>query len=322
VSAALQLTNLRVDYPAAAGTLSAIDDVSLTVQPGELVGLVGESGCGKSTLSNAVMGLLPQGARVSGSITVAGEEIAQASQHRLRQLRGRAMAMVFQDPATSLDPTFSIGSQVQEAVLAHQRVSRAAARRRAVDLLTQVGIPDAEARFATPPHRFSGGMRQRVVIAAALANDPALLLADEPTTALDVTIQAQILLLMQRLAHEHRTGVLLITHNLGVVAQTCDRVAVMYAGQLVEQGSTLELFANPRHPYTRALLAALPSAQAAPGELAVIPGQVPDLTGELPGCRFFNRCPLATEQCRTKPELLSVGTTQVACWAVGGGDDE
>jgi peptide/nickel transport system ATP-binding protein len=316
MTAALEITNLRVGYPGASGTVSAVDDVSLRIERGELVGLVGESGCGKSTLANAVMGLLPDGARVSGSITVAGEELANAAPQRLRELRGRAMAMVFQDPATSLDPTFSIGSQVREAVLAHRRLPRKAATERAVDLLTQVGIPDAAARFGTPPHRFSGGMRQRVVIAAALANDPALLLADEPTTALDVTIQAQILMLMQRLAREHDTAVVIITHNLGVVAQTCDRIAVMYAGQLVEQGTTAELFADPKHPYTRALLAALPTSDAAPGQLAVIPGQVPDLSGELPGCRFFGRCPLAHDRCHEKPSLLPVGATEVACWAV------
>ncbi len=322
MTAALELTNLRVAYPSASGTVSAVDDVSLRIERGELVGLVGESGCGKSTLANAVMGLLPAGAHVSGSITVAGEELANASPQRLRELRGRALAMVFQDPATSLDPTFSIGSQVREAVLAHQRISRKAATERAVDLLTQVGIPDAAARFGTPPHRFSGGMRQRVVIAAALANDPALLLADEPTTALDVTIQAQILMLMQRLAREHDTAVVIITHNLGVVAQTCDRIAVMYAGQLVEQGTTAELFANPQHPYTRALLAALPTSDAEPGQLAVIPGQVPDLSGDLPGCRFFSRCPLAHDRCHQKPPLVRVGGTDVACWAVEGERDE
>ncbi len=322
MNAALELRNLRVSYPSAAGTVSAVDDVSLRVERGELIGLVGESGCGKSTLANAVMGLLPPGSRVSGFITVAGEELANASPHRLRELRGRAMAMVFQDPATSLDPTFSIGSQVREAVLAHHRIARKAATERAVDLLTQVGIPDAAARFGTPPHRFSGGMRQRVVIAAALANDPGLLLADEPTTALDVTIQVQILMLMQRLARDHDTAVVIITHNLGVVAQTCDRIAVMYAGQLVEQGSTAELFANPRHPYTRALLAALPTSEAEPGDLAVIPGQVPDLAGELPGCRFFSRCPFAHDRCHEKPKLLPAGGTEVACWAVEEGRDD
>ncbi|HEX3003567.1 MAG TPA: ABC transporter ATP-binding protein [Angustibacter sp.] len=322
MTAALQLQNVRVGYPGPSGTVSAVDDVSLRIERGELVGLVGESGCGKSTLANAVMGLLPEGAQVSGSITVAGEELANASPQRLRELRGRALAMVFQDPATSLDPTFSIGSQVREAVLAHQRISRKAATERAVELLTQVGIPDAAARFGTPPHRFSGGMRQRVVIAAALANDPALLLADEPTTALDVTIQAQILMLMQRLAREHDTAVVIITHNLGVVAQTCDRIAVMYAGQLVEQGTTAELFAHPRHPYTRALLAALPTSEAEPGQLAVIPGQVPDLSGDLPGCRFFSRCPLAHDRCHEKPPLVQVGGAEVACWAVEEGRDE
>ena len=224
--------------------------------------------------------------------------------------------MVFQDPMTSLDPTWSVGAQVAEAITSHQRVSRRAAHARAIDLMTSVGIPDAAARYSDPPHRVSGGMRQRIVIAAALANDPLMLIADEPTTALDVTIQGQILRLISTLAQEHGTAVLLITHDLGVVAQLCDSVGVMYAGQLVEQAAVTQLFARPRHPYTRALLKALPSADTAPGALTVIPGQVPDLTGALPGCRFLDRCDRADDMCRSRPAVVSDGLSTVACWHV------
>ena len=313
---ALAMTDLRVGFTVPSGTVSAVDGVSLTVQPGQIVGLVGESGCGKSTLANAVMGLLPAQAQATGSVLLDGEQILAADPDRLRELRGDQIAMIFQDPSTSLDPTFSIGDQVAETIRAHRPVSRSQARERAVQLLGQVGIPDAAARYADPPHRFSGGMRQRVVIAAALANDPTVLIADEPTTALDVTIQAQILRLIAALCREQGTAVLLITHDLGVVAQVCDRVGVMYAGQLVEEAPVADLFATPQHPYTRALLAALPSAEAEPGRLAVIPGQVPDLSGALPGCRFLDRCDRARAECVERPQPVAVGATTVACWDV------
>ena len=319
---ALVVEDLRVDYPSTGGHVSALDGVNLHVAAGELLGLVGESGCGKSTLAQAVMGLLPATARVSGSIKVDGRQIVGADAAELNRLRGQSVAMVFQDPSTSLDPTFSIGSQVQESILAHQQLSRSAAKARAIELLRTVGIADAPARYSSPPHRFSGGMRQRVVIAAALANDPGVLLADEPTTALDVTIQAQILELMRALARERKTAVVLITHNLGVVAQVCDRVAVMYAGQIVEQAPVEVLFNDPKHPYTRALLAALPTPQTPPGALAVIPGQVPDLSGDLPGCRFYNRCPVAQERCATRPPLLLLNGSEVACWVAQDGADD
>ena len=313
---ALAVTDLRVGFTVPSGTVSAVDGVSLTVAPGQIFGLVGESGCGKSTLANAVMGLLPAQAQAAGSVLLDGEQILGAEADRLRELRGDRIAMIFQDPSTSLDPTFSIGEQVAETIRAHRPVSRAQARERAVQLLGQVGIPDAGARYGDPPHRFSGGMRQRVVIAAALANDPTVLIADEPTTALDVTIQAQILRLIAALCREQGTAVLLITHDLGVVAQVCDRVGVMYAGQLVEEAPVAELFAAPQHPYTRALLAALPSAEAEPGRLAVIPGQVPDLSGALPGCRFLDRCDRARAECVERPQPVAVGATTVACWDV------
>ena len=312
----LTVQDLRVSFATPQGLVSAVDGVSLSVGAGEIVGLVGESGCGKSTLANALLGLLPSGAQVSGTALLDGGQLLGLEEGRLRRLRGDRISMVFQDPATSLDPTFSVGEQVAETIRAHRRVSRGDARAQAVRLLSEVGIPDAARRYGDAPHRFSGGMRQRIVIAAALANQPAVLIADEPTTALDVTIQAQILSLIAGLCRDQGTAVLLITHDLGVVAQICDRVGVMYAGQLVEEAPVRRLVADPQHPYTRALLGALPTADARPGGLTVIPGQVPDLSGPLPGCRFLDRCPQARDECPTRPEPVTVGETRVACWDV------
>ncbi len=311
----LELQDFSVAYRTQHQPVSAVSGVSLAVNEREIVGLVGESGCGKSTLSLAIMGLLPTATRISGSITFAGRDLSMLNEEETRQLRGDRISMIFQDPMTSLDPTFSIGSQVAEVITAHRRVSAAAAQSRAIDLLREVGIPDPAARYYDPPHRFSGGMRQRVVIAAALANEPALLLADEPTTALDVTIQAQILTLLRDLRGRHETAIMLITHDLGVVAQTCDRVGVMYAGQLVETASVGELFSAPRHPYTQALLAALPTTEHSPGSLRVIDGRVPDLTDPPDGCRFAPRCPHAMPECRAVPPLAAdTDGHQVACW--------
>lgn len=310
----LVIESLTVKFPVAGSYVSAVDDVSLSLMPGEILGLVGESGCGKSTLANAVMGLLPVGAHVSGSVRVGEREVLGLPEEELRALRGAEMSMVFQDPSTSLDPVWPVGDQVAEAIRAHHRMSRRAARADALRLMTDVGIPSAADRYGDPPHRLSGGMRQRIVIAAALANRPPLLIADEPTTALDVTIQAQILMLIRRLRDDLGTTVLMITHDLGVVAQMCDRVGVMYAGQLVEIATATELFDRPRHPYTRALLAALPSASRGGDRLADIPGQVPQLSEDLIGCRFADRCPLRTSICATAPELRPVGESLVACW--------
>ena len=312
----LAVQDLRVGFGTPQGLVSAVDGVSLSVGAGEVVGLVGESGCGKSTLANALLGLLPGGAQVSGTAQLDGEQLLGLEESRLRRLRGDRISMIFQDPATSLDPTFSVGEQVAETIRAHRRISRADARAQAVRLMSEVGIPDAARRYGDAPHRFSGGMRQRIVIAAALANQPAVLIADEPTTALDVTIQAQILSLIAGLCRDQGTAVLLITHDLGVVAQVCDRVGVMYAGQLVEEAPVRRLFAEPQHPYTRALLGTLPTADARPGGLTVIPGQVPDLSGPLPGCRFLDRCPRARAECPTRPDPVMVGETRVACWDV------
>ena len=293
----------------------AVEGVSFEVGPGEIVALVGESGCGKSTTALAIMGLLPDAAAVSGRIALDGRNLVGLAEHQLRELRGRRVGMVFQDPLTSLDPSFAVGDQIAATIRAHGG-SGADARRRALALLAEVGIPAPERRYGDPPHRFSGGMRQRVVIAAAIANNPALLLADEPTTALDVTIQAQILSLLRTLRDTHGTGILLIAHDLGVVAQLADRVGVMYAGQLVEAGSVAAIFASPRHPYTRALLAAQPTAAQRAGTLQVIDGQVPDLGAPPPGCRFAPRCPLVHDACTLLPPLADDGAGhRVACWA-------
>jgi oligopeptide/dipeptide ABC transporter ATP-binding protein len=311
----LTLRHLSVEFALEDDRVSAVSDVSLSIARGEIFGLVGESGCGKSTLALAIMGLLPRSARVRGHISFEGRELIGLRERDLRALRGDRMSMVFQDPLTSLDPTFGVGDQVAEAIEAHRDVRHAQARTRALQLLTEVGIQAAEHRADEPPHRFSGGMRQRVVVATALANDPALLLADEPTTALDVTIQAQILDLIRSLRTRHRTTVVLITHDLGVIAQTCDRVGVMYAGQLVEVAPVAEIFAAPRHPYTQALMAALPTGQQARGSLRVVEGQVPDLTAPPAGCRFAPRCPVRRSECDRVPPLALAGAGHaIACW--------
>jgi len=311
----LELRDVSVDYTGRSGSVSAVQNVSLSLHEGETFGLVGESGCGKTTLSMALMGLLPETAKVTGNMLFRGTDLTTMSEAARRRLRGDRIGMVFQDPATSLDPTFSIGSQVAETLRAHRKMSRKQAKVRALELLTEVGIPAPETRYADPPHRLSGGMRQRVVIAAALANDPALLLADEPTTALDVTIQAQILDLLAGLQKRHNTTILLVAHDLGVVAQVCDRVGVMYAGQLVEVAPVAQLFADPQHPYTRALMDALPTASHATGALRVIGGQVPDLADPPSGCRFKDRCPHRMPECDGLPPLAaSADGAKVACW--------
>jgi peptide/nickel transport system ATP-binding protein len=312
---ALALDDLRVSFPSAQGPVSAVDGVSLELRPDEILGLVGESGCGKSTLANAAMGLLPESAEVSGAVRLGDRDLTILAERDLRRIRGDEIAMVFQDPSTSLDPVWTVGDQVAETIRAHRDVSRREAKARALKLMREVGIPAAEQRYGEPPHRMSGGMKQRIVIAAALANDPAVLIADEPTTALDVTIQAQILQLLDGLRQRRGTAVLLITHDLGVVAQVCDRVAVMYAGQLVEVATTEQIFSHPAHPYTEALLRAVPGTGEPGAELTVIPGQVPDLAAPPVGCRFAPRCPFATEECSIRPPLEGdEAHGAVACW--------
>jgi peptide/nickel transport system ATP-binding protein len=311
----LTLEHLDVRYATDDGRVSAVSDVSLSVGESEIFGLVGESGCGKTTLAMALMGLLPVTASVLGSVRFQGVELVGLASEEFRRLRGDRISMIFQDPMTSLDPTFPIGEQVAETIGAHRAVDKEGARRRALELLETVGIPEPAQRFGDAPHRLSGGMRQRVVIATALANEPALVLADEPTTALDVTIQSQMLDLLRDLRARLQTTIVLITHDLGVIAQICDRVGVMYAGQLVEVAPVSEIFGSPRHPYTQALLAALPTQQQAPGSLRVIPGRVPDLADPPPGCRFSTRCPYVMDVCADVPPLAHESDDhQIACW--------
>ena len=311
----LTLDHVNVSFAADEGRVSAVSDVSLTVSQGEIFGLVGESGCGKTTLAMGTMGLLPKSAAVSGSVRFEGRELVGLPADEFRLLRGDRISMIFQDPMTSLDPTCPIGEQVAETITAHRNVDRPAARARALELLAEVGIPEPTRRFGDGPHRLSGGMRQRVVIATALANEPALVLADEPTTALDVTIQSQVLDLLRDLRARLRTTIVLITHDLGVIAQICDRVGVMYAGQLVEVATVSEIFRSPRHPYTQALLAALPTQQQTPGTLRVIPGRVPNLADPPPGCRFSTRCPYVMDECATVPPLAHESDEHlIACW--------
>ena len=313
--AILTLEHVDVGFATDDGTVSAVSDVSLSVAAGEIFGLVGESGCGKTTLAMATMGLLPPSATVSGSVRFQGRELVGLAPEDLRRLRGDRISMVFQDPMTSLDPAFPIGEQIAETITAHRDVQRAQARDRALTLLADVGIPDSGRRYGDAPHRLSGGMRQRVVIATALANEPALILADEPTTALDVTIQSQILDLLRDLRQRLRSTIVLITHDLGVIAHLCDRVGVMYAGQLVEIATVAEIFRSPRHPYTQALLAALPTQHQEAGSLRVIPGRVPNLIDPPPGCRFASRCPHVMDVCTIVPPLAHESADHViACW--------
>lgn len=311
----LSVRDLTVHYGQAPAPVRAVDGVSFDLMAGEILGLVGESGCGKTTMGSSLMRLLPPTARVmSGEATFEGNDLLQLKESQLQPLRGNRMAMIFQDPLTSLDPCFSIGEQIVEPIREHLGLGTAAARARAIELLAKVGIPSPVERLKQYPHEFSGGMRQRVVIAIALACDPALLICDEPTSALDVTVQAQILGLLRSLrGHSAAAGVILITHDLGVVAQLCDRVAVMYAGQLIEQGPVRDVFATPRHPYTQGLLASLPGLVRRGAPLRQIDGTVPDLRRPPSGCRFAPRCAHARAACQLPPPLRMVGRQNVAC---------
>jgi oligopeptide/dipeptide ABC transporter ATP-binding protein len=309
----LEIDHLSVRF----GAVSALSDVSLAVEQGEVLGLAGESGCGKSTLGLAVLGLLPPPAQVTGSIRLGDRPLLGLPEDELRSLRGREIGLIVQDPMTALDPCFSVGSQVRDALSAHADLSRRELTERSISLLSEVGIPDAARRARDVPSKFSGGMRQRAVIAMALANDPGLLIADEPTTALDVTIQAQVLTLLDDLRTRRGAAIVLISHDLGVLSQVCDRVAILYAGQLVEVGSAANVLRAPRHPYTRALVEAVPSPEHAPGSLVTVGGRLPDLADPPPGCRFVERCPYAFAPCSATPALDSVEDDhRVACWAV------
>jgi dipeptide transport system ATP-binding protein len=312
--ALLEIENLSVEFPSARGMVRAVDGVSLALSAGELLGVVGESGSGKSLAMLAVMGLVPFPGRVTARrLAFKGRDLLTLSARERRQLAGKSIAMIFQEPTTSLNPCFTIGFQLVEGLRAHERLGREAARRRAVELLEQVGIPAAEDRMRAYPHQLSGGMNQRVMIAMAIACNPEILIADEPTTALDVTIQAQILELLLALQRDRGMGLVLITHNMGVVADTTARVLVMYAGQIVEDRSTAALFQAPQHPYTAALMAARPG-HGATGRLATIPGTPPGLHDRPAGCLFGPRCVYATQRARAvRPELRDWAGGLVRC---------
>ena len=320
--ALLHVEGLLTSFPGARGArLPVVDRVDLAVARGEALALVGESGCGKSMTALSIVGLVPKPGRIdAGSIRMRGRELRGLPVTAMRRVRGAEIAMIFQEPATSLNPVQTAGAQVVEAITLHERVARGEARRRALALFEQVGIPDPPVRFGAYPHQLSGGLKQRVMIAIALAARPQLLIADEPTTALDVTIQAQILELLAGLARETGTAILLITHDLGVVNQLADRVAVMYAGRIVEEGTRAAVLAAPHHPYTHGLLRSMPSL-AQPGErLAEIPGVVPAPGAWPPGCRFEGRCAIALAVCRARePERTRLdGGAAVRCHAVAG----
>jgi peptide/nickel transport system ATP-binding protein len=317
----LAVDRLRVSFATRDGTVGAIDDLSLTLARGEILGIVGESGCGKSMTALSIMGLVPDPpGRVRGSIRLDGRELLGLPEKALRKIRGSAISMVFQEPMTSLDPVMPIGRQIAEPLVVHRGLSRRAARAKVIELLERVHIPEARRRADEYPHQLSGGMRQRVMIAMALACRPAVLIADEPTTALDVTIQAQILRLLMELRRDFATAIILVTHDLGVIAETADRVVVMYAGRKVEEAPVRDLFARPRHPYTAGLLGAVPRVDrrgTAPRErLAEIAGMVPVLDRDIVGCRFAPRCRLATDLCRRDDPPLEAKHAGhfAACW--------
>jgi oligopeptide/dipeptide ABC transporter ATP-binding protein len=319
----LSVADLRAWFFTDQGVAKAVDGVSFDVHTGETLGIVGESGCGKTVTSLAILGLLPrpparimEGSSVRLRSEEEAEELIGAPEARLRALRGNEISMIFQEPMSSLNPVYTVGDQISETLRLHRGMDRRAAREATVALLDEVGIPDASRRVDEYPHQLSGGMRQRVMIAMAIACAPKLLIADEPTTALDVTIQAQILELLAELRRAHGMAVLLITHDLGVVAEVCDRVVVMYAGQVVETGSVEDIFTRPAHPYTRGLLGSLPSLEARGRRLTSIPGQVPSPLHWPEGCRFRARCSLAGAGCESAQELVPMGANgrAVRCW--------
>ena len=314
----LSVRDLQVRFRIGGKSLRAVDGVSFDLMPGQTVGIVGESGCGKSVTSLAIMGLLPKPPAeiAGGQVMFEGEDLMKLSEPQMRKLRGGRMGMIFQEPMTSLNPVYTCGDQIIESLEIHSGLKGKAARDRAIQLLQLVGLPSPEKRVDDFPHQLSGGQRQRVMIALALANDPAVLIADEPTTALDVTIQSQILDLMRDLQDRTGTAIMLITHDLGVVAETCQQVVVMYAGAVIEKGEVGQIFADPQHPYTIGLMAAVPRMDTARGRLATIPGSVPPPWQTIPGCRFAGRCPLADDRCRNRPPPLRPieAGHEVACW--------
>ena len=321
----LSVKNLSTEFPVKKGIVRAVEDVSFDVDQGEILAIVGESGSGKSVTSLSIMGLLAEPGHVAGgSLEFEGKDLATLSEKQYRELRGNDMAMIFQEPMTSLNPVYRVGNQIVEAIRTHEKVSTAEAKDRAVDLLRKVGIPSPEARINDYPHQMSGGMRQRVMIAMALACNPKLLIADEPTTALDVTIQAQILDLLRRLRDDTGMAVLLITHDLGVVSETADRVVVMYCGQVVEEAEVRTLFDHPMHPYTLGLLKSIPRLEDDDSKrLYMIKGMVPNPLEMPPGCHFSDRCDSCMDICRTKvPELVDVDGHKVRCFLYESADGE
>jgi peptide/nickel transport system ATP-binding protein len=312
----LKVENLRIEFPTRRGTLVAVDDISFHIDAGEVLGVVGESGAGKSLTGMSIIGLLePPGRIAAGRIELEGQRIDNLPYEKMRRIRGKKIGAVFQDPLTSLNPLYTVGRQLIETITTHLDVSGAEARRRAIDLLAEVGIPSPERRIDQYPHQFSGGMRQRVVIALALCANPRLIVADEPTTALDVSIQAQIIALLKRLCRDHGTAVMLVTHDMGVIADTADRVAVMYAGRIAEVGPVRDVIKQPFHPYTVGLMGSIPSIGQNLERLTQIDGSMPRLTDIPPGCAFNPRCPKVMPRCRRdRPELEPRQSSQVACW--------
>ncbi|PCJ85117.1 MAG: methionine ABC transporter ATP-binding protein [Hyphomicrobiales bacterium] len=312
----LSVQNLVVEFPTRHGALTAVNDISFDIAEGEVLGVVGESGAGKSITGSAIIGLIdPPGRIVSGSVYLKGERIDNLEPEALRKVRGGRIGMIFQDPLTSLNPLYRIGDQITETILTHLPVSKKEALERAIALLDDVGIPAARTRIDAYPHEFSGGMRQRVVIALALCAEPELVIADEPTTALDVSVQAQIIALIKDLCAERGTAVMLITHDMGVIAETANRVAVMYAGRLAEIGPVRDVIKHAKHPYTEGLMASIPSIDSTADRLVQIPGSMPRLTNIPKGCAFNPRCPKVFEKCKVdRPNPLDLGGSSVACW--------
>src|SRR5215207_7524050 len=312
----LSVRDLRVEFVTRRGVLKAIDGVSFDIAPGEVLGVVGESGAGKSVTGSAVIGLIdPPGRIAGGEVWLSGQRIDNLSPEEMRRIRGKRIGMIFQDPLTSLNPLYRVGEQLVETIQTHSALSAAGARRRAIELLTEVGIPAPDQRIDGYPHEFSGGMRQRVVIALALCAEPELIIADEPTAALDVSVQAQIIALLKRLGRDHGTAVMLVTHDMGVIAETADRVAVMYAGRIVEIGPVQRVIHDPQHPYTTGLMGSIPAVGQEVERLPQIEGSMPRLAAIPPGCAFNPRCPRVFDRCRVdRPVLLQANRTLAACW--------
>jgi peptide/nickel transport system ATP-binding protein len=316
ISPVLEVKDIHIEFPTRKGVLKAVDGVSFSIAPGEVLGVVGESGAGKSLTGAAIIGLLePPGRIASGQILLEGKRIDNLPYEEMRKIRGRQIGAIFQDPLTSLNPLYTVGRQLTETIQTHLDMNGEQARERAIKLLEEVGIPAARERIDHYPHQFSGGMRQRVVISLALAAEPKVIIADEPTTALDVSIQAQIITLLKRLCRDHGTAVMLVTHDMGVIAETADRVAVMYAGRVAEIGPVSEVIHKPQHPYTVGLMGSIPEFESHRERLIQIDGAMPRLDAIPKGCAFNPRCTKVFDRCKSeRPELMTAGATQAACW--------